>query len=55
MTKDIQVPDSVFEELRRHFSERQIVELAVLIGTYNMHTRVLAALQIDSETATTAS
>ena len=55
MTKDIQVPDSVFEELRRHFSERQIVELAVLIGTYNMHTRVLAALQIDSETATAAS
>ncbi len=49
MTRDIRVPDAVHAELRRHFSERQIVELAVLIGTYNMHTRVLAALQIDPE------
>ena len=51
MTRDITVPDAVHAELRRHFSERQIVELAVLIGTYNMHTRVLAALQIDPEPA----
>jgi alkylhydroperoxidase family enzyme len=49
MTKEVQVADGVFAELRRHFSERQIVELAVLVGTYNMHTRVLAALQIDAE------
>ena len=28
------------EALRPHFSERQMVELTVLIGTYNMHTRV---------------
>ncbi len=47
MTRDIQVPDAVFTELRPHFSERQIVELTVLIGTYNMHTRVLQALEID--------
>jgi alkylhydroperoxidase family enzyme len=49
MTKDVHVPEAVFDELRRHFSERQIVELTVLIGTYNLHTRVLAALQIDPE------
>jgi alkylhydroperoxidase family enzyme len=49
MTRDVQVSDAVFEELRRHFSEQQIVELAVLVGTYNMHTRVLAALEIDPE------
>lgn len=47
MTRDIQVPDAVYAELRSHFSERQIVELTVLIGTYNMHTRVLQALEID--------
>ena len=40
VTRDIDVPDAVFAELRKHFSERQIVELTVLIGTYNMHTRV---------------
>jgi alkylhydroperoxidase family enzyme len=49
MTRDIQVPDAVHTELRRHFDERQIVELTVLIGTYNMHTRVLQALEIDAE------
>ena len=47
MTRDIQVPDAVYAELRSHFNERQIVELTVLIGTYNMHTRVLQALEID--------
>ncbi len=49
MTRDIRVPDAVFEELRRHFDEQQIVELTVLIGTYNMHTRVLQALEVDPE------
>jgi alkylhydroperoxidase family enzyme len=51
MTREITVPDAVHAELRRHFDERRIVELAVLIGTYNMHTRVLTALQIDPEPA----
>src|SRR5215471_15831893 len=36
MTRDIAVPDPVFDGLRPHFSERQIVELTVLVGTYNM-------------------
>jgi 4-carboxymuconolactone decarboxylase len=49
MTRDIEVPDSVFDALRPHFNERQIVELTVLIGTYNMHTRVFMALKIDPE------
>jgi 4-carboxymuconolactone decarboxylase len=49
MTRDIAVPDDVFEGLRPHFSERQIVELTVLIGLYNMHTRVFTALGIDPE------
>jgi alkylhydroperoxidase family enzyme len=49
MTRDIAVPDEVFEALRPHYNERQIVELTVLIGTYNMHTRVFMALGIDPE------
>jgi 4-carboxymuconolactone decarboxylase len=49
MTRDIAVPDRVFDELKRHFNQRQIVELTVLIGTYNMQTRVLCALRIDPE------
>ena len=46
-----EVGDATFAELRRHFSERQVVELAVLVGTYNMHNRVFAALKIDLEAA----
>jgi 4-carboxymuconolactone decarboxylase len=49
VTRDIAVPDSVFDGLQPHFSERQIVELTVLIGIYNMHTRVFTALGIDPE------
>jgi 4-carboxymuconolactone decarboxylase len=49
MTRDIAVPDEVFDALRAHFDERQIVELSVLIGLYNMHTRVFTALGIDPE------
>ena len=49
MTRDVAVPDDVFDALRGYFDERRIVELAILIGTYNMQNRVLAALQIDLE------
>ncbi len=50
MTREVQVSAPVFTALRDHFNEKQIVELTVLIGTYNMHTRVLQALEIDAET-----
>jgi len=49
MTRDVTVPDAVFAALKDHFSERQMVELTVLVGTYNMQTRVLRALAIDPE------
>ena len=49
MTRDVAVPDAVFAALKDHFSERQMVELTVLVGTYNMQTRVLCALAIDPE------
>ena len=50
MTEDITVPDRIFNPLGEHFSEREIVELAVLIGSYNMHTRTFQALEADLET-----
>jgi alkylhydroperoxidase family enzyme len=49
MTRAVAVPDEVFDGLRAHFDERQIVELTVLIGLYNMHTRTFMALGIDRE------
>jgi len=50
MTRDSEVADTVFAELRTHFSERQVVELTMLIGAYNMLTRFLKALKVDPET-----
>jgi alkylhydroperoxidase family enzyme len=50
MTADVNVADEVFEALRPHYAERQIVELTVLIATYNMHIRVIRALEIAPET-----
>lgn len=49
MTREIKVPDNVFAEVRRHFTDRQTVELAMLIGAYNMLTRFLIALAVDPE------
>lgn len=48
-TTVVKVPDDVFEPLRAHFNEREIVELTVLIATYNMHIRVIEALKIEPE------
>jgi alkylhydroperoxidase family enzyme len=49
LTLTSQVPDSVFEQVKHSFDERQLLELSVIIGAYNMHTRVLNALKVDPE------
>ncbi|HEX4557382.1 MAG TPA: carboxymuconolactone decarboxylase family protein [Xanthobacteraceae bacterium] len=49
MVLQTSVPDDVFDELRRHYDERAIVEISVLVGTYLMHNRVMKALKIDLE------
>jgi alkylhydroperoxidase family enzyme len=49
MTTGIRVPADVYAEVARHYGEREIVELTVLVGAYNMHTRVMEALEIDLE------
>lgn len=49
MTRDIDVPDALHAELKRHFDDQAVTEITVLAGAYNMHTRVARALKIDSE------
>jgi 4-carboxymuconolactone decarboxylase len=51
MTREISVTDAIFDEVRKHFTERQTVELTMLIGAYNMLTRFLKALKVDPEPA----
>lgn len=49
MTLDVKVSDAVFEAMRQHFDETQIVELTSAIATYNMVARFLVALGITPE------
>ncbi|MCC2596089.1 carboxymuconolactone decarboxylase family protein [Pusillimonas sp. MFBS29] len=48
MTRQVQVPDAVFDAVRPFFEPRQLVELTATIATYNMVSRFLEALQIHS-------
>jgi len=49
MTLDVKVSDEIFDALRGHFDETQIVELTSAIATYNMVARFLVALGITPE------
>lgn len=49
VTRSATASDGAFAALVPHFDERGIVELTVLIATYNMHTRVVNALALDLE------
>jgi len=42
-----QVPDPLFAEVRRHFSEPQVVEIAAVIGLFNYFNRFNNALHVD--------
>jgi alkylhydroperoxidase family enzyme len=41
------VPDELFDALADFLDQRQIVELTATVGTYNLVSRFLVALQID--------
>ncbi len=49
ITRDLAADDATFDAMARQFDDTAIVELTVLIGTYNMHARVMNALQLDLE------
>jgi AhpD family alkylhydroperoxidase len=49
VTREIQVPDEVFSEIRNCFDHRGIVELTVTVSAYNMVSRFLEALAIHAQ------
>lgn len=51
MTLNVQVPKAVFEQIRQHFNDKEIVELSATIATYNMVSRFLEALEIHTDDA----
>jgi alkylhydroperoxidase family enzyme len=49
MTRDIQVPDELFAEVRRHFDTQDLVELTATIAGYNLVSRFLEAMQVGHQ------
>lgn len=50
-TRDVDVPDAIAAEAAKHFDPQAMVDLAVLIGAYNMHARVTRGLRTDLQPA----
>ena len=46
MTKDIQVPDVLFDRIKAQFNDQQRLELVATIAAYNMVSRLLNALHV---------
>ncbi|MDO8717578.1 MAG: carboxymuconolactone decarboxylase family protein [Polaromonas sp.] len=46
MTRNIEVPASLYDKVRSQLDERQIVDVMVTIGAYNMVSRFLVALEM---------
>jgi 4-carboxymuconolactone decarboxylase len=49
LTRDVGLPDPIFDQLREHFDDRQVVELIATVAAYNMVSRLVVALQISSK------
>lgn len=49
-TRNVQIPDSTFNALKRRMSPSEVVELVAVTAAYNMVARLLVALQVTPET-----
>ena len=47
VTRDLRVPDTLFDELKKTFDDKTLVELTATVAGYNMVSRFLIALRID--------
>ena len=46
LTRELNAPDDLFDELRKHFDDKTLVELTATIAGYNMVSRFLIAMRI---------
>jgi len=49
ITRDVHVDDNVWAEARRHFSDRELIELVVAVAMETFYNRVNSALGIESQ------
>ena len=54
-TRNVQIPDSIFDALKQRMSTTEVVELVAVTAAYNMVARLLVALQLTPETETLSS
>lgn len=46
VTTNVRIPDYLFQELRRNFEEKEVVEITITCAAYNMVGRFLVALDV---------
>jgi len=46
MTRDIDVPEALYDEVKQHFDAQGQIDLVATAAAYNMVSRFLVALQI---------
>jgi 4-carboxymuconolactone decarboxylase len=51
MTRDVAVPDELFNDLATRLGIQQMVELTVTVAAYNMVSRLVVALQVEAPAA----
>ena len=49
MTRNIQVPQNVFDNLKALFDDKQVVEVTFTAAAYNMVSRTLVALDVGDQ------
>ena len=49
MTRDVHVPDSIWEQACAHFSDRELLELVVAVAMETFYNRVNGALAVESQ------
>lgn len=49
MTRDVKVPQGLFDELKALFNEQEVVEITATVGAYNLVSRFLVALDIGEQ------
>lgn len=49
MTLEVRVPDAIFENLKNHFSDREVIEITATIAAYNCVSRFLVALDVGEK------
>lgn len=49
MTRDVKVPQGLFDEVKGLFSEQEVVEITATVASYNLVSRFLVALDIGEQ------